>query len=69
MIDEVSRLRGIAKGLDGLGVKPPRADQTRSIQWNPASIRHILTSPNYIGEGVQFADKAIDHPDPRFKKK
>gem|GEM_PF-6516742 len=67
--DEGTSLRGIARGLDALGVRPSYADRTGSTMWNPASVRHILTNRCYVGEGVQFAVKVEKHPDPQYKRR
>lgn len=67
--DEGTSLRGIARGLDNLGVRPSYADRTGSTKWNPTSVRHILTNRCYVGEGVQFAVRVEKHPDPRFMRR
>ena len=67
--DEGTSLRGIARGLDALGVRPSYSDRTGSTMWNPASVRHILTNRCYVGEGVPFAVRVEKHPDPHFKRR
>jgi DNA invertase Pin-like site-specific DNA recombinase len=62
-------LRKIARGLDELGVAPPYADRTKAKLWNATSVRHILLNRAYIGEGIQFAVKIEDHPDPGKQKR
>ena len=62
--------RAIARGLDMLGVAPPfahrgdsRRRETSLPRWSPTTVRLILTSRHYIGEGIEFEDHCIELPD------
>lgn len=49
----------IADILDQRGILPPAPTRSKSLQWNPVTIKRILSNPVYIGNTVQGISRKV----------